>query len=254
MYKRQTPASSTVVPDKAALGAIPPALPVHKDSVVRQTNSGPQAPSAVSHSASRVAGTNRRQIPIVPTASPLLPNPLPSLLPSGLISSRTRRRRAAAAGKPQAAVNYGFDRSDPTPPTVPRPAPTARKPRARLGPPRLFRLRAVAPTTRFLLCRSNAPPTRPHLLLLCLVPSFQRHVGVSAPQSPSPRRHHQQKSSSSSLPSGTRTMRGRVSNAPNRFVTPPSGIVFSDVPRSSPTISLFIRHLANAPHCRKCAL
>ena len=67
----------------------------------------------------------------LPAAPPLLPSrsqtALPSLLPSGLISSRTRRRRAAAAGKPQAAVDYGFNRSDPTP----RPAPTARKPRPR---------------------------------------------------------------------------------------------------------------------------
>ena len=67
-----TPASSTVVPDKAALGAIPPDLPVHEDFVVRQMDSGPQAPSAVSHAASRVAGTNRRQIPAVPAAPPLL--------------------------------------------------------------------------------------------------------------------------------------------------------------------------------------
>ena len=91
-----TPASSTAVLNKTALGAIPPALPVHKDSVVRQMDSGPQTPSAVSHSASRVARTNRRQIPVVPAAPPMLPSPsqtaLPSILPSGLISSRTRRR------------------------------------------------------------------------------------------------------------------------------------------------------------------
>ena len=85
-----TPASSTVVLDKAALGAIPSALPVHKDSVVRQLDSGPQASSAISHSASRVAGTNRAQVPAVPAASPLLPSPsqtaLPSLLPTHFVS------------------------------------------------------------------------------------------------------------------------------------------------------------------------
>ena len=66
---------------------------------------------------------------------------LQSLLQSGLISSRTRRRRAAAAGKPQTAVYYDFERSDPTPPPVPRPAPAARKPR----PPRSVSPNQVAP-------------------------------------------------------------------------------------------------------------
>ena len=46
-----TPASSTLVLDKVVLVAILPALPVHKDSVVRQKHSGPQTPSVVSHSA-----------------------------------------------------------------------------------------------------------------------------------------------------------------------------------------------------------
>ena len=48
-------------------------------------------------------------------------------------------------------------------------------------------------------------------------------VCVSVPQLLCPRRHHRQKSSSS----GTRTPIGRVNNAPNRFVMPPSGIFFS---------------------------
>ena len=96
------PASSTVVLDKDALGAIPLALPAQKDSVVRQNDSGPQALSAVPHSAWRAAGNNHTQVPVVPAAPPLLPllfqTALPSFLPSGLISSRTRcRRRAAAA-------------------------------------------------------------------------------------------------------------------------------------------------------------
>ena len=57
---------------------------------------------------------------------------LPSLLPSGLISPRFRRRRAATADKPQAAADYGLNRSGPTP----RPAPTAQKPRSpRSAPP-----------------------------------------------------------------------------------------------------------------------
>ena len=57
---------STGVLGKAALRAIPPALPVHKDSVACQMDSGPQAPSAVPQSASRVAGNNRAQVPVVP--------------------------------------------------------------------------------------------------------------------------------------------------------------------------------------------
>ena len=45
-----------------------------------------------------------------------------------------------------------------------------------------------------------------------------------------------------------------IINAPNRFVTPPSDIFFSDVPRSSPTISFFTWRLTSARHCRQCAL
>ena len=75
----------------------------------------------------------------------------------------------------------------------------------------------------------------------------QRHLGVSAPQTPSPRRHHRQKSSPSSLSNSAHTPIGRVNNAPNRCVTLPSGIFFSDVPRSSPTISFFVWRLATPP-------
>ena len=68
------------------------------------------------HSASHDAGNNRGQVPVVTVAPPLLPSSSqtasPSLLPQELISSRTRRR-GAAADKPQAAVDYGSDRSDP---------------------------------------------------------------------------------------------------------------------------------------------
>ena len=160
-----TPASSTVVLNKAALGAIPRALSVHKDSVVRPMNSGPQAPSAVPHSASRVAEINHSQVPVAPAAPPLLPLPsqtaLPSLLPSGLISSRACRSRVAAAGKPQAAVDC--------------------ENRARIGASRLLRLHPGPLPTQFLLRRSNTPPTRPHLLRFYLVPSLR---GTSAFQHP----------------------------------------------------------------------
>ena len=131
--------------------------------------------------------------------------------------------------------------------------PPPRENHARLGASHLIRLRPGPPSTQSLLCRSNASPMPPHLLRLYLSPSLPRQLGVSAPQPPSPRRHHRQKSSFSSLSSGTNTPVGRVNNEPNRFVTPPSD-VFSDIPRSSPTISFFTWSLANALHCRKCAL
>ena len=184
------PASSTVVLDKDGLGAIPPSLPVHIDSAAHQMDSGPQVPSAVPHSASRVAGNNRAQVPVVPAGPPLLPSSsqtaLPSLLPSGLISSRTRRRRAAAAGKPQAAVDYGFNRSDPTPP----PAPTAGKPR----PPRSAPPSQVAPGPSVdpvpavpIQHATDAAPPAPSLLD-ALRPEAPRRVSTPAalPEMPSP--------------------------------------------------------------------
>ena len=146
------------------MGAIPPALPIRKDSVARQIDLGPQAPSVMPHSASRAAWNNRAQVPVVPAAPPLLPSPsqtaLPFLLPSGLISYRTGRRRAAAAGKPQATVDYVFKRSNLTP----RPALTARKPR----PPRSALPSQVAP----------GPSVDP-------VPAVQsRHATDAAPPAP----------------------------------------------------------------------
>ena len=136
-----------------------------KTEVVRHMDLGPPAPSLVSHPASRITGTNRAQVPVVPAVPPLLSSPsqmaLPSLLPSGLISSRTRRRRAVIAGKPQAAVDC--------------------ENRARIGASRLLRLHPGPLPTQFLLRRSNTPPTRPHLLRFYLVPSLR---GTSAFQHP----------------------------------------------------------------------
>ena len=128
--------------------------------------------------------------------------------------------------------------------------PRRRENRARLGVSRLRRFLAGLPSTQFLLCRSNTPPMRSTLLRPCLVPSGQRHLGMSVPQPLSPRCHHRQKSSSSSVSSDTRTPIGRMNNAPSQFVTPPSGMLFSEVPRSSPTISLFTWRLTNAARCR----
>ena len=247
------PAPSTVILDKDTSGAISPALPVHIDSAARQMDSGPQAPSAVLHSASRVAGNNRAQVPIVPAAPLLLSSryqtALPSLLLSGLISSRTRRRRAAATGKPQASVDYVFNRSDPTP----RPVPTVQNPR----PPRSAPPSEVAPEPSVdpvpavpIQDATDAAPLAPPLL--GALP--QMHLGLSAPLPLYPRCYHRQKSSSSNLSGDSRTPIGHVNNAPNRSVTPPSGISFVEVPRSSPTISSSTWLLTNAPRCRKCVL
>ena len=55
------------------------------------------------------------------------------------------------------------------------------KNRARLGAPRLLRLCPGPASTQFLLCRSNTPPMRRHLLRPYLVPSLQTHLVMSAP-------------------------------------------------------------------------
>ena len=135
-----------------------------------------------------------------------------------------------------------------------RDQPPSRENRTRLGTPRLLRLHPGPPSTQFLLCRFNKPLMQPHLLRPCLVPSLRRRLGVSAPQPLCPRCHHRQKSSSLSLSRDSPTPIGRVNNARNRFVTPPSGISFFEVPRSSPAISSFTWRLTNALRWQECAL
>ena len=177
------PVSSTADPGNAARETLPPAQPVYHDLAEHPTDSGPQEPSAVSHSASRVARTNRDQVSVVPAASPLLPSSsqtaLPSLPPSGLISSRIRRRQAAAAGKPTTAVDYGFARSHPTPPTVPRPAPTARKPR----PPRTTSPSEDYP--RLFIDPVPTVPIRPTTGAVTPAPLWLGTLPLEAPRRPS---------------------------------------------------------------------
>ena len=100
---------------KAAWGTFPSASLVGTDPAWRTTKLGPQTPSVLSHSVSRVAGAT---CTVVPAAPPRLLSPSrtapPSPLPSDLISTRTHRRRAAFAGTPQAVVDYEsnlFDRT-----------------------------------------------------------------------------------------------------------------------------------------------
>ena len=81
---------------------------------------GSQASPAEPQAASREATANRCPVPVEPPALPQLPSISqarpPSLVPSDRISTRTRRRQAAAASSPRPAVDYGFDRPDPAPP------------------------------------------------------------------------------------------------------------------------------------------
>ena len=83
---------------------------------------GSQAFPAQPQAASREAKANRAQVPVETPALPQLPSIYQarptSDVPSDLISARTRRRQAAAAGSPKPAVDYGFSRPNPAlPPT-----------------------------------------------------------------------------------------------------------------------------------------
>ena len=170
-----TPASYTAVIDEAALGAIPPALSVHKHSMVRQMDSGLQAPSPMSHSASPVAEINRGQIPAVPAAPPLVPSPSPTALRLAV----TEPPLLASLSPPWIIVS--IDRILLHLPSHDQPPPGEN--RTHLGAPRLLRLRPGPPSTRFLLRRSNttidaAAPAPP--LLRTLLPETPRRVSTRA--------------------------------------------------------------------------
>ena len=66
------------------------------------------------------------------------------VLQSDLISSRTRRKSAVAAGNPRATVDYGFDKGAPARPGV-LATPNSRRRSVLSGPPSLLRL---APRSR----------------------------------------------------------------------------------------------------------
>ena len=242
-------APSTVVLDKAALGAISPAFPVNNDSVMRQ-RPVLRRPLLCLIQPRVSSGTTKNKFRLFPRLClyclHLLRRPCRPFFRRG--SSRLGR---AVAESPLLAsltppwIMVLIDRILLHLPSHDQPPPWQN--RARLGAPRLLRMRPGPPSTQFLLCRSNKPPIRPHLLRPNLVPSLQRHLGVSAPQSPSPRRHHRQRSTSSSLSRGTRTSIGSMNSAPNRFVTPHSDIFFSEAPQPSLTTSFFIWRLTNAP-------
>ena len=220
-------------------------------------DSGPQTPSAVSHSASRVAGTNCAQVPVVSAAPPLLPSPsqtaLLSLLPSGLISSRTRHRRATAGGKPQAAVDCGFDRSVPTPSAVPRPAPTEGKPR----PPRSASPSHVAPgpfidpvpAVPTQHATGAATPDLPYLGFLSPEASRRVRTPAALPETPSPAEIELIESVElCSHTDWTREQRtDTVCDAIIRYL-------LLVIPSVLPDDFFLIWRLTKAPRCRNCAL
>ena len=131
-----TPSSPVVQPGSIGGGTdnVPPTptnpqLFFHSDAA----DVGSQASPAQPQAASREATANRAPVPIEPPALPQLPSISqarpPSLVPSDIISTRTRRRQAAAAGSPMPAVGYGFSRLNPAPPPTKEPVATARLPR-----------------------------------------------------------------------------------------------------------------------------
>ena len=104
--------------------------------------------------------------------------------------------------------------------------------RARLEPPRLQRFLPGPPSTLF-----TTVPIRPVTAVPTPAPPL---LGALPPDV-------RQKCISSKLSSDDRTPTGRGSNALNRSVTPPFGIFFFAVPRSSPAIFSFTWRLTNAP-------
>ena len=81
---------------------------------------GSQASLAQPQATSREATANRAPVPVEPPALLRLPSISqarpPSLVPSDLISTRTRRCQAAGAGYSRPAVDYGFSRLNLAPP------------------------------------------------------------------------------------------------------------------------------------------
>ena len=188
----------------------------------RTANLGWQTPSSVSHSVSRVTRANRSVAPAIP---PRLSSPsqtaLPSPPPSDLFSTWTRRRRVVAAGMPQADVDYGFSPQGILSPATRLAA--VREPR----PPRIVLPSDVSsespiglvPTVPIQRATNVATRATPLLGVLPLdETSSVRTLAVAL------RYSHRRKSSSLIPSSGTHTPTGRVNNAPNRCVTPPSGI------------------------------
>ena len=95
-----------------------------------------QASTAQLQTALQRAKANRESRSVVPPAPPQLSSASQGrpLFPSDLISTRTRRRRAAAAGSPKPAVKYGFDSPAPASPPAQK-SPAVMRPPSRSSVP-----------------------------------------------------------------------------------------------------------------------
>ena len=137
----------------------PPRLPIgnhffHSDAADIGSQAYPsQASSAQPQAALRAA---KATVPVVPSAQPQRPSTFqarpPSLVPSDLVPTRTRRRQAATVGSPRPAVDCGFGRRDPAPSPVKPPVATAQlHPQPRSPSPSSERL--ARPHRAYWVCR-----------------------------------------------------------------------------------------------------
>ena len=131
---------------------------------------GSQASPAQPQTTSRQATANRAPVPVEPQDFPQLPSisqaRLPSLVPSNLISTRTRRR-------------YGFSRPNPASPPANQPLATARLPRRpRLPSP--SRKRPACPTDSALTARIGSALTDPIGSAAAAIEPFPTLLGVQS--------------------------------------------------------------------------
>ncbi|CAM9707633.1 unnamed protein product, partial [Laminaria digitata] len=157
-----------------------PQLIFHGDAEDFGSHASPAQLQAASRAAKTIVSPALPQLPSTSQARP------PSLVPSDLISTRTRRSRAAAAGSPKPAVDYGFDTAVPAPPPAEKPAAVARRPsRPRVSsPPSEGPARPTNPAPTITV-RSAAAATEPSPPLLG-VQSSEAASPAALPEVPSP--------------------------------------------------------------------
>ena len=217
----------------------------------RTANLGWQTPSSMSHSVSRVTRASRSVAPaILPWLSSPSQTALPSPPPSDLFSTWTRRRRVVTAGIPQADVGYGFNPQGILPPTTRLVAVRESRPPRIVSPSGVSSESSIRPLPTVPIQRATNVTTRATPLLGVLPPDKTSSVRTPAVASEilisteieffdSVKRYTQSD--------------GRVNNAPNRCVTPPSGISYLAVLRYCRTTSSYTPRLTNGNRCQKYA-
>ena len=125
---------------------------------------GSQACPVQLQATSRVDKSNRTPVMALPRLSSTPQACPPSLVPSDLIWTRTRRRQAIAAGSPKPEVDYGFDFPASVSRTAAKPAAAARRP-SRPQAPSPPSERPACPASTVAV-RSAAAATEPTLSLL----------------------------------------------------------------------------------------